>query len=124
MAMEQRRKIVRRHLVYYLQVVSAISGKPRGRLGDLSTDGMLLLTTTQFEIGKNYHFRVVLPEGDEEPLALTVRAECAWMHRDANPDILMVGFKFVQLSVPAMRAIERLQLDYGFLDRQPPDGGR
>jgi len=118
---EQRRKEVRRHLVYYLQVVSAISGKPRGRLGDLSADGMLLLTSSPFEVGKNYHLRVEMPEDDPEPLALTVRAECSWVRKDANPDITLAGFKFVQLTVPALKAINRLQKEYGFFDGQPLD---
>ena len=118
---EQRRRAIRRHLVYYLKVVDAKTNKPKGRLGDLSAEGLLLLTKSAFKTGKTYRLRVEMPEDDPDPRAFVSNVLCVWTRKDMNPDVTLVGFRFADLSEAATEAIGRLVKAYGFFDGQPLD---
>lgn len=116
--MRQKRKLGRRHLLFYLQVLNRDTGAALGRMGDVTTEGMLLISDAVAEVGRVYRIRVVLPEegfGDE---ALDLDGQCLWCSRDRNPGLVLCGLKFLGPGRDARRTIEELVREYGFLDGQ------
>jgi hypothetical protein len=116
MGTSEKRKNLRRHLVYYLVIVDESTGHTVGRVGDISHEGLLLLTVKPPELWKNYRLRVIPPETHEEVAAFSIDAQCVWLRQDANPDIGLAGFKFVDASDDVQRVITTLMREFGFAD--------
>lgn len=118
--MRQKRKLGRRHLLYYLQVLNRETGNALGRMGDITTEGMMLISDAAVEVDAVYKLRVVLPEEGFAGKTLDLDAQCLWRNRDRNPELVVCGLRFVDVGEDAMRTIEELVREYGFLDGQAP----
>jgi hypothetical protein len=93
--MEDRRKLKRRHLIYYLRVFEQGTNKLVGHLVDLTQEGIMLISENPIEVNKVYHLRMILPSrmgGNEEWL---FDAESRWCNKDINPDFYDTGFKLL-----------------------------
>jgi hypothetical protein len=116
MAKHEKRRNLRRHLLYYLIVLDETTGQPLGRLGDLSHEGLLLLTSTSPELDRTYRLRVMPPETFAAGEVLAVSAQCVWLTRDVNPDLGLAGFRFVDAGEKAEQVIGVLMREFGFAD--------
>lgn len=92
MSMEKR-KVPRRHIIYYLRVIDQTTGEMIGHLVDITTIGMMLITEQPLESGKKYSLRVSLPPEFTQVEFLDVVGESVWIHKDVNPDYYAVGFR-------------------------------
>ena len=114
--MQSRRRLKRRHLVYYLQVTT---GQDRGLVGhlvDITPDGVMLMTEREMQTGETLPLRLTLPGEPGEGQALEFEATSLWCRPDVNPDFWDVGFKTEGLSLEQASIIETLIEDYGFRD--------
>ncbi len=95
--MIERRKLRRRRLRYYLDVFDARTGRPFGRLGDISTAGLLLLTGEPVPPNRDHELEVRWQTDEDEPTRLRFRARSCWCRRDLNPDYYAAGFSIQNL---------------------------
>jgi hypothetical protein len=114
--MPERRKLKRRHLLYYLQVYSGPAGIPIGHVVDITSEGVMLMTPEERPTGETLRLRMVLPGSGGENDALEFAATSLWCRRDVNPDFWDVGFRTEGLSRAQAGVIETLIDDYGFRD--------
>jgi len=70
--MQEKRKLKRRHLIYYLRVFEKNADQPIGHMVDISDEGMMLIS--------------------EDP------AESRWCREDENPDFYNTGFQLIHPS--------------------------
>jgi hypothetical protein len=114
--MPERRKLKRRHLLYYLQVYNGPGQTLIGHVVDITAEGVMLMTSGERPTGETLNLRMVLPgeAGERNPLEFT--ATSLWCRRDVNPDFWDVGFKTEGLSRAQAGVIETLIDDYGFRD--------
>ena len=113
--MAERRKVKRRHLIYYLRVFDRISGRQLGHLVDLTPDGMMLMSERPVRVGRTIGCKMVLPGGSDEQ-TIEFDATSLWTAEDVNPDFYDTGFKFEKISPADLAQIETLIDDYGFRD--------
>ena len=79
--LKENRRLVRRELIYYLKAADRKTGEEIGRLGDIHTEGMLLLTyeplpgETVFEVSLELPKAMAQAEGYAE---IPVRAQSLW----------------------------------------------
>jgi hypothetical protein len=117
MSMSDRRKLKRRHLVYYLRVYNARSRRLLGHLVDVSSDGIMVMSDRRLRLGRTATLRMVLPATPRRGRAIEFEATSVWHRRDVNPDFWDVGFQVTSgLTRKQAADIETLIDDYGFRD--------
>ncbi|KAE9644505.1 PilZ domain-containing protein [Pseudomonas sp. PB103] len=86
------RRIERHQLPYFLRVFNSITDKPIGFLGNVSEDGLMLISQLPMMIGVDFKLRLKIPmdEGCQQVIDLT--ACCLWCHEDATPQHYDAGF--------------------------------
>lgn len=112
--MEEKRRLKRRHLIFYLRVFNAQSDELMGYLVDLTSAGLMIMSEKPIESGKKYKLRMDLPKEYNERLDLEFDAESVWTNTDINPDFYNTGFKFYNVSQEAKQVIEDIIEDLGF----------
>ncbi len=88
--MEKERKQSRSHLTFYLDVIDGDSGKRLGKVGDISTEGLLLIARDSVEIGKHLHLEISSSDGSIAPIRF--QSSCRWSKKDVNPNYYVAGF--------------------------------
>ncbi len=87
----------RRHLIYYLKVENRDTNELIGRIVDITSKGLLLISRDRIEPQLEIPVRIEL--GDElfeqvhGHLELNIR--CRWSKEDINPDYFVNGFEFI-----------------------------
>jgi hypothetical protein len=115
--MDELRSRKRRHLIYYLDVLEAGTGKTLGKLGDVTEKGLLLLSEAPLEKATTVQLKLVLPkapgfEGDS--FAATARVQ--WCNRDQNPALYCSGLEFQDLGPREQAVVDLLVKLVGFND--------
>ncbi|WP_396626056.1 hypothetical protein [Luteitalea sp.] len=116
--MQERRRLKRRTLIYYLRVTDDETGQDIGHLVDITTEGALVMSTTPIEVGKTFRLRMQLPNSDGTPGKEHVEFEARSLRssRDVNHDFIDTAFQVTSLSPRDRSHIEILIDDYGFSD--------
>ena len=109
-----RRKVLRRHLIYYLRVWDANTQKMLGHIVDITTDGFMLISEEPIENNKAYEFEVKWQAPDGKPINLRFHAESRWSSNDVNSAFYDTGFKLIDASDEVIKPIQELIEAYGF----------
>ncbi len=114
--MPERRKLKRRHLIYYLRVFDSKTDKLIGYLTDINPEGIMLISEKPIKLKKKFHFKMVLPLGIKERKPLDFDVFSRWSERDINPDFFQTGFQLLNVQQKDIVLIESLIDDIGFRD--------
>ena len=110
----EKRKVPRRHLIFYLKVVHPENGELIGHLVDVSTVGMMIICQNELATGQDFPVRLILPEVFESATHLDLVGETVWCHKDVNPDYFAVGVKFRKTPPETATIIQDLVNSFGF----------
>lgn len=116
---ESMRKRVRRHIYFYLSVYEASGEKMIGHLGDISQEGVMLVSKEELELNKELDVKIELPKKEpfnRKKVPLTIRL--LWQKADSNPDYLCYGGLIKEIPPITRKVIGALLYMYGFLDEQ------
>ena len=114
--MENKRKLKRRHLIYYLRVFDQSNGQLIGHLVDITKEGLMLISEQPLITDKEYKFRMVLPTEILSRAEVNYTATVIWCKKDVNPDFYATGFRLSDISTDDIVIIESLIHRYGFND--------
>ena len=114
--MDQKRKIKRRHLIYYLRVHDKLNGELMGHLADISVDGMMIMSEKPFPAEKSFQCEMTLPEEVTGNRKMFFRARSLWSKKDVNPDFYDTGFKIEKIEEEDVALIKVLIDQFGFFD--------
>ena len=114
--MEGSRSLKRRHLVYYLEVFDNESDELLGKLVDITTRGIKLVSKSKIPINKMFSIRMILPEGYFRNQELRFDMKSIWSSNDVNPDFYDTGFEVANLKRDERKMIRRLIDLVGFND--------
>ncbi len=114
---EQRRQ-KRRHLIYYLDVRDIDTGESIGRIVDITTGGLLIISNTEYQAETSFNAVITLDSDalGEAQGELEVPIICRWSKSDINPDYFVNGFIFTELTKLKEQRIHRLISSLGFRD--------
>jgi len=104
--MSDRRLPGRRANRHQTKVFEVASEKILGRLVNISTGGMMVISERHFEIGELLDVRIILPRPIHGVLEMELRAEARWCTPDENPQFKAVGFLFHGLTTEDKLLIE------------------
>ncbi len=114
--MSENRKLKRRHLIYYLQVVDADTNNPLGFLADITEEGLMLVSEKRLPAGQKIKLKMKLPDNRFDERFLLFTAETVWCRQDVNEELYDIGFKIFDLPLEKRLLIEDMVKAIGFLD--------
>ncbi|MCP4253852.1 MAG: hypothetical protein GY775_10660 [Candidatus Scalindua sp.] len=96
--MGEHRRQKRQLLRYYLWVFNKKDNALIGHVGDITTEGVMLVSKKLIEIGKIIQFRME-PSGFKmkESRNVECTGTCVWSKGDTDPDFYIAGFKLNKL---------------------------
>ncbi|MCL6703539.1 PilZ domain-containing protein [Pseudomonas sp. T1.Ur] len=114
--MYKKRNIARHQLAYSLEVFNGINGKPIGFLGNVSENGLMLISHLPLMTGADFDLRLKLPteEGPEQQIRL--KAHCLWCHEDVTPQHFDAGFSLQWAPPEYGRLVSALQQYFSFYE--------
>ncbi len=95
--MRERRKSLRRNTPHRVNVLSAADGHVVGRLVDITTSGMMVVTATRMLPGRSVSLRIPLPTMVNGRTEIDVTAKSIWSRPDSNPRYHRIGLVFEDL---------------------------
>ena len=112
--MDNRRKLRRRDTRHHLSVWNRETDQPIGRLVNLTTNGMKIISEQPVDTDKTYHLRMELPTLPDDPL-LTPEVEVAeqvqfdarsvWCQRKKTLDFWDTGMELTNVSQETVDSI-------------------
>lgn len=90
------RRIERHQLPSYLKVFNRFTDRPVGFLGNVSADGLMLISSLPMLIGAEFELRVKTLSGDGQVQLIDFSARCLWCHEDLTPHHYDSGFSLLR----------------------------
>ena len=90
------RRIERHQLPYFLQVFNGLTDKPIGFLGNVSEDGLMLISQLPMMVNADFKLRLKIPGVDDTFDVIDLTATCLWSHEDINPRHYDSGFSVLE----------------------------
>lgn len=103
--MSDQRRHPRKRPSATLRVTDAMTGRLVGRVGDLSPEGMLLLSDVEFADDALYQFGIELPDALDRTRAIEVGVHEAWTEPAQAPGHWWSGFRFIDLGEAEERTL-------------------
>jgi hypothetical protein len=117
--MEDRRKIKRRYLLYYVRVYDAGSRQLLGNLVDITPTGAMIISESPVTENKDLHLRIELSADVADKAYMDLIVKTIWCHPDIDPSLYNIGFKIVGVSPEDTKIIQNIVETYGFRDNKP-----
>ncbi|ARB28575.1 PilZ domain-containing protein [Pseudomonas tolaasii] len=95
--MFNHRRIERHQLPCFLQVFNRLTDKPIGFLGNVSENGLMLISQLPMMVDAEFELCLKIPGPDGEVQTIDLTATCLWSHEDVNPQHYDSGFSMVQV---------------------------
>lgn len=112
--MEERRKLQRRHIMFYSRVFDRKTGGLLGYLGNITPGGAMVISESPLETEMVYSLSMNLPEDMYAKSALNLEAKSAWSKPDIDPNFYNTGFQFSEVTEEDVAIIKQIVGDYGF----------
>ena len=106
--MEERRKLPRRHLYYYSRVFDEDTREMAGRLVDITSEGMMMISEGPIKKDALFKFKLVLPRAIDGKKSLVIEAQNKWSKQTSTRNLYDNGFKLVNITTNSAAMIERL----------------
>lgn len=108
------RRIERHQLPYFLRVFNSVNDRPIGSLGNVSEDGLMLISQVPMMIGADFALRLNLPAVDGCPQIIDLTARCLWCHEDETPHHYDAGFSLLWAPPEYGQMVEALRRYFSF----------
>lgn len=119
--MKERRKSERKSLVAYTQVFDLYAGDLLGYLGDLTVQGIMVISEKPMQKDIEITLAIELPElPNIKAHRMTLPARVAWCEQDISPEFYNVGFEFKEVKEEQQSMIESIIQNYEFRRDVPP----
>ncbi len=105
--MGKERSLERKNLFYYFEVLDRNTNETAGRLVDITTEGLMLISEKEFRKDEVFQFKMQLPE-DLGNKYFNLDAKSMWCRPAKNKGFLDAGFSLVNASKVDIETIETL----------------
>ncbi len=110
----EKRKAKREQSIYYLQVMDRGGVKTIGRLVDLTTGGMMVVSEGPLVQQQSYHLQIALPREIAGATEIQFEAQCRWCRPAANTDYFDAGLQVLDISMADLSRLELLIKYFSF----------
>ncbi|MFC1592012.1 PilZ domain-containing protein [Thermodesulfobacteriota bacterium] len=113
MSMEKR-KLKRRHLIYYLTVQDTETNQVLGFLVDITTRGVMLMSDNPIEPGTDLSLKILLQTEMSSREYLYFDARAVWCEKSINENSYDTGLELLNVAPEDFREIEKIIEELGF----------
>ena len=96
--MNERRKIERRFLIYYLRIYDRNTDEFIGNLFDITVKGMMLMGEVEIESDKEFQFRMIMNDEFYEENVIEFEATSIRSFKSPESSFYHTGFKFTKIN--------------------------
>jgi len=114
-----RRRIQRQQLPYYLKVFNRITDKPLGYLGNLSCEGLMLISQWPLLVGARFDMRLKIPAADGGWRPIDFHATCQRSRDDVTPGSVDSGFHLDAPPAEFRELVEARRDYFAFTSHKP-----
>lgn len=119
--MSSQRRIQRHQLPYYLKVFNRHDDRLLGFIGNLSEDGLMLISPYPMMVDARFEMRLKVPCQAGQVRCIDLAATCQWSQEDVTPGSFDSGFRLIQPSPELMDMIQALRQYFSFHPHPPSD---
>lgn len=112
--MRNLRRIDRHQLPSYLKVFNRITDRPMGYIGNVSLEGLLLISELPMLVGGCFDMRIKIPGCDGHQQYIDFSATCKWSREDVTPGGYDSGFCLVSAPAEYTEMVEALRHYFSF----------
>ena len=113
---KERRSIQQHELNEYLTVYNRNTLREMGGIGNISGNGLMLISSVPVLIGAVYNMRIILPENGGQTRYLDFDARCHWCKPDVGPEYFDSGYSIVNAGHGVIDLVESLRDFFTFND--------
>lgn len=117
--MQNRRKINRRYLLYFVRAYDAVNLQQIGNLVDITPQGAMIVGQEPILEGRTIRLRLELTSEVADKPFLEFQTRSKWCHPDLDPSLYNIGFEILELSSEDSRIIQKIVETFGFRDNEP-----
>ena len=110
--MVKEKRLKERHRYFYSRVYDENTHHQAGRLVDITTVGIRLISDNFIETDTDFQLRMVLPKGIEGKKSIRFDARSIWCKKTTHTELYDAGFKLTNISPENLEIIEQLIQNY------------
>lgn len=95
--MPEHRRRPRKNTPHRANVLDDETGKPLGRIVDITADGLMLVSERPLEPGREITIKILLPAMFNNRTDIAVASRVVWNHQDRNPRFYKTGLQFLNM---------------------------
>ena len=111
-ASEKIERARRKHLIYSVLINSSGGDFFTGRLVNISSSGLKVITKEKLFFGSTYRLEISLPKETHELKYMTCMGETVWCDHDIRSDHFSAGFKIVEIDEDNKSLLNELMKDF------------
>ncbi|MDB2384649.1 hypothetical protein N9V90_02300 [Endozoicomonas sp.] len=108
------RTIKRHQLNEYLKVYNRNTMREMGNVGNISCNGLMLVSNIPVLIGAVYNMRIVVPDEKGGQTFLDFDARCHWCKPDVGPDYFDSGYSIISAGLGIIDLVDSLKSYFTF----------
>ncbi|MFK0571282.1 hypothetical protein [Endozoicomonas sp.] len=108
---KERRSIKRHQLQDYLKIYNRNTMRVMGSIGNISCNGLMLISSVPVLIGAVYNMRIILPDNDMGERYLDFDVRSHWCKPDVGPEYFDSGYSIVNAGHDIIDLVDTLK-DY------------
>ncbi|CAM3691533.1 PilZ domain-containing protein [Parendozoicomonas haliclonae] len=105
---------VRDNLASFLKVYNRRTGRELGYIGNISRNGLMLITRWRVQTDTVFHLRIVLPDDLQTNCYVDFDARCQWCRPDIDAESFDSGYTVIASSVNYDTLIDSLRGYFSF----------
>jgi hypothetical protein len=113
-AMLKERRIERHQLQDYLQVFNRLTDRPIGCLGNVSENGLMVISDLPMLTGARFELRLKVPDNSDGLKFIDVQGTCMWCKEDETPGSYDSGFLLADTPADYLEFIYLLRRYFSF----------
>jgi len=118
--MPTRLRIERHQLPYYLKVFNRVTGKPMGYIGNVSREGLMLISPWPMLVLAEFDMRLKVPGREGVLQHIDFSATCRWTREDVTPGSFDSGFELSDAPAQYLELVEVLRQYFTFYPNVSP----
>jgi len=116
---EKVERAPRKHLIYFVKVSSSNGETFTGRLVNISSNGLKMITKEKLFLGDTYRLEISLPEKTDESKHIVCMGKTVWYTHSTSRDHFSAGFEIFEIDDINKSLLNELMKE---LDSQPGAG--
>jgi hypothetical protein len=117
--MENRRKVNRRYLLYFVRVYNADTHQQIGNLVDITPQGAMIVGQDPIPVNLAMRIRVEITADVANIPFLEFPSRSIWCHPDLDPSLYDTGLEILELTPEDSKIIQKIIETFGFRDNEP-----